>query len=100
MIPSEIYPSSIRAKGHGISAAIGKVGASLGVYLLPGVLHHYGLGFTLGLMGAVSLLGIGFTMLLPEMSNISIGSTESIVYDESNINVNVNQANLAAENID
>jgi MFS transporter, PHS family, inorganic phosphate transporter len=100
LIPSEIYPSSIRAKGHGTSAAIGKVGAFLGVYFLPGILHSYGLGFTLGLMGGVSLLGIGFTMLLPEMSNVSIGSTESIVYDESNVNVNVNQANLAAENID
>ena len=33
LIPSEIYPTSIRAKSHGISAAIGKVGAFVGAFV-------------------------------------------------------------------
>lgn len=80
LIPSEIYPSSIRAKGHGISAAVAKVGAFVGAFFLPGILMHHGLSFTLGLMGLVSLIGIGFTTLLPEMKAVSLGATENIVY--------------------
>jgi len=35
LIPSEIYPTAIRARAHGISAAIGKIGAFVGVFILP-----------------------------------------------------------------
>ena len=34
ILPAEIYPTSARATGHGISAGIAKVGAFLGVFLL------------------------------------------------------------------
>ena len=35
VIPSEVYPVSMRATGHGISAGIGKFGAFIGVFLRP-----------------------------------------------------------------
>jgi MFS transporter, PHS family, inorganic phosphate transporter len=35
VMPSEIYPVTMRATGHGISAAIGKLGAFIGVFLFP-----------------------------------------------------------------
>jgi MFS transporter, PHS family, inorganic phosphate transporter len=97
LIPSEIYPSSIRAKGHGISAAIAKVGAFIGAFFLPGILHAHGLAFTLSLMCGFSLLGILCTMLLPEMSNVALGATETIVTKSTN---NLDSSNFAAENSD
>ena len=35
VMPSELYPVSMRATGHGISAGIGKLGAFIGVFLFP-----------------------------------------------------------------
>ena len=89
LIPSEIFPTSIRAKGHGISAAIAKLGAFVGAFFLPGILHSHGLSFTLGMMAIVCIFGMGFTLLLPEMKNISLTETEKInttsTTDESGI---------------
>lgn len=69
LIPAEIYPTNIRARAHGISAAVGKIGACVGAFILPFLLHHLGVFATMGVMGGVSLLGMLTTMLLPEMKD-------------------------------
>lgn len=76
LIPSEVYPTSIRAKGHGFSAAVGKLGAFIGVLFLPLVLKATSLQFTIGMMGLVSLAGIATTFLLPEMKQACLSKTE------------------------
>ncbi|MGE3919397.1 MAG: MFS transporter [Gammaproteobacteria bacterium] len=78
LIPAEVYPTSIRAEAHGVSAAVGKIGAFIGVFMLPYVLHHEGLAFIFILMSIVSLLGLMVTFLIPEMSNVSLDATEVI----------------------
>lgn len=78
LIPSEIYPTSIRAKAHGMSAAIGKVGAFVGAFFLPGILAAHGVGFTIGLMSIVSLVGILTTLFVPEMKNRSLQDAEEL----------------------
>jgi len=82
LIPSEIYPTSIRAKAHGISAAVGKVGAFVGAFLLPIILHSKGLHFMMALLAGVSLIGIASTLLLPEMKNLSLESLEEMTDDD------------------
>lgn len=77
LIPSEIYPTSIRARAHGISAAVGKLGAFLGAFILPFLLREFGVFSTMGLMSGISALGILTTMLLPEMKNKSLSETDS-----------------------
>lgn len=79
LIPSEIYPTSIRARAHGISAAIGKVGAFIGAFFLPSVLLAHGLAFTLGMMSLVSLAGILATLMVPEMKNRSLEDQEEVI---------------------
>lgn len=76
LIPSEIYPTSIRAKAHGISAAIGKCGAFLGAFALPLVLQAKGMNVVMNCMGGVSLLGILVTMVIPEMKGVSLEEIE------------------------
>lgn len=76
LIPSEIYPTSIRARAHGISAAVGKLGAFVGVFLVPFLLKDYGVSPTMGFMTIVSLLGIFITIVIPEMKNKSLSDTE------------------------
>lgn len=80
LIPSEIYPTSIRAKAHGISAAIGKCGAFIGAFFLPIVLHMYGMRFTMGLMTLVAFTGVVVTFLIPEMRQQLLSTTEIAEY--------------------
>jgi MFS transporter, PHS family, inorganic phosphate transporter len=47
VIPSELYPVSMRATGHGISAGVGKLGAFIGVFLFPLLQTSLGLRGTL-----------------------------------------------------
>jgi PHS family inorganic phosphate transporter-like MFS transporter len=65
--PSEIFPTSVRGTGDGISAAAGKFGAFLGALLVPHLLEALGIGGVMGVMAGVSALGIVLTLLaLPE----------------------------------
>lgn len=76
LIPSEIYPTSIRARAHGISAAVGKLGAFAGVFMLPFLLHLWGVYKLMSVMAGVSLLGVFITTIIPEMNNRSLSDTE------------------------
>ncbi|WP_304986072.1 MFS transporter [Coxiella-like endosymbiont] len=72
LIPSEIYPIHIRARAHGLSAAIGKTGAFIGAFFLPLILKSIGLPFTMIFVAIASLLGIFASFLVPEMKGISL----------------------------
>jgi MFS transporter, PHS family, inorganic phosphate transporter len=72
VIPSEVYPVSMRATGHGISAGIGKLGAFIGVFLFPLLQTSLGLHGTLPLTAAVSVLGYALTLVLPQTSGVSL----------------------------
>lgn len=76
LIPSEIYPTSIRARAHGISAAVGKLGAFFGAFTFPFLLRDFDVFSTMGLMSVIAFLGIFTTMLLPEMKNKSLSDAE------------------------
>lgn len=76
LIPSEIYPTSMRARAHGISAAVGKVGAFAGAFILPHILAARGLRYTMAILAFVCILGVFSTFLLPEMKQMSLDVTE------------------------
>ncbi|HEY6279637.1 MAG TPA: MFS transporter [Streptosporangiaceae bacterium] len=72
VMPSELYPVSMRATGHGISAGIGKFGAFIGVFLFPVLQTSLGLRGTLLLTAGVSVLGFALTLVLPEPAGRSL----------------------------
>jgi MFS transporter, PHS family, inorganic phosphate transporter len=72
VMPSEIYPVSMRATGHGISAGVGKFGAFIGVFLFPILEDSLGLRGTLLLTAGVSVLGFALTLVLPEPAGRSL----------------------------
>ncbi len=72
VMPSELYPVTMRATGHGISAGIGKFGAFIGVFLFPLLQTSLGLRGTLLLTAGVSVLGLALTQLLPEPAGVSL----------------------------
>jgi PHS family inorganic phosphate transporter-like MFS transporter len=72
VLPGELFPVSVRATGHGISAGVGKFGAFLGVFLFPVLQNSFGLRGTLLLTACVSALGALLTLVLPEPAGRSL----------------------------
>ncbi len=66
VLPSEVFPVSMRTTGHGIAAGIGKLGAFVGVFLVPQLQKHYGLRGMLAIAGIAAILGFALTSVLPE----------------------------------
>jgi putative MFS transporter len=59
-----LFPTQLRATAGGFAAAVAKVGATLGVFLLPTLKERFGVSSVLGIVSAVSLLGLIVTLCL------------------------------------
>jgi MFS transporter, putative metabolite transport protein len=59
-----LFPTQLRATAGGFAAAVAKVGATLGVFLLPILKERFGVSSVLGIVSAVSLLGLIVTLCL------------------------------------
>ena len=71
--PSEIFPVSVRTTGHGISAAMGKIGGFIGVFTFPFLMRWHGLLSAETAAAIVSVLGAIVTIfLLPETKGKSL----------------------------
>jgi PHS family inorganic phosphate transporter-like MFS transporter len=66
VLPSEVFPVSMRTTGHGIAAGVGKLGAFLGVFFVPQLETRYGLRGMLTVAGVAALMGLVLTRVLPE----------------------------------
>jgi putative MFS transporter len=63
----EVFPTSVRATGHGFATAVSRVGALLGIFVLPVLMASLGLSAGLILFGVCDLIGFGLTVwLAPE----------------------------------
>src|SRR5215471_17433117 len=60
----ELFPTSVRASAGGFAAASAKVGATLGVFVLPQVKAYGGVTAVLIMMAIVSALGAAVTAML------------------------------------
>ena len=72
VMPSELYPVTMRTTGHGISAGVGKLGAFIGVFLFPLLQTSLGLRGTLLLTAGVAVAGFALTLVLPEPAGRSL----------------------------
>jgi MFS family permease len=72
VMPAELYPVSMRATGHGISAGMAKVGAFIGVFVFPFFQSALGLRGTLIVTACVSVAGALLTLVLPEPAGRSL----------------------------
>lgn len=73
VMPAEAFPTSIRATCHGLSAAIGKVGAVVGGYLMPALLSAFSLSTVMYVSAAISFVGFVFTVFfVPETMHLQL----------------------------
>lgn len=78
VLPAEIFPVEARTTAHGISAAVGKVGAFIGAFLFPILLNDpaFRLPGAMGVAAIVALAGFGLTFILPEPDHKSLETIE------------------------
>jgi PHS family inorganic phosphate transporter-like MFS transporter len=76
--PSEIFPVRVRTTGHGIAAAMGKLGGFVGVFVFPYLLHWKGLLGAESAAAIASVLGLIVTLtMLPETKGKSLEAISS-----------------------
>ena len=66
VLPSEVFPVNMRTTGHGLAAGIGKLGAFIGVFVVPQLQKSIGLRGLLVVAGISAVVGFLLTMVLPE----------------------------------
>ncbi len=76
VLPSEVFPVSMRTTGHGIAAGIGKLGAFVGVFLVPQLQKGIGLRGMFLVAGGAALAGMALSLVLPEPARQSLDSLQ------------------------
>ena len=59
-----LFPTQLRGTAGGFAAGVAKLGATLGVFLLPSLKEKFGVPTVLGIVSAVSVLGLIVTVAL------------------------------------
>jgi len=76
VIPSETFPTEVRATCHGLSAAAGKLGAVIGASMMAPILQSGGIPSVLYICGGISFLGSILTWFcVHETRGIILGTT-------------------------
>jgi PHS family inorganic phosphate transporter-like MFS transporter len=76
--PSEIFPVRVRTTGHGVAAAMGKLGGFLGVFVFPYLMNWKGLPGAEAAAAITSVLGLIVTVtMLPETKGKSLEEIEN-----------------------
>lgn len=76
--PLEVFPTSVRTSGMGFAAAMSRVGAATGTFLLPIVLTNFGLNVVLFALAAVCLIGgVSAIFMAPETAGKELTETGS-----------------------
>jgi MFS transporter, putative metabolite transport protein len=57
------FPTQLRATASGFAAGVAKIGATLGVFVLPTLKGKFGVPAVLGMMATVSVLGLVVTLI-------------------------------------
>ena len=71
--PAEIFPVMVRTSAHGISAAVGKIGAFIGAFAFPFLLTNFNLPGAMAVAAVISLAGLVLTVFtLPEPNQRSL----------------------------
>lgn len=76
--PAEIFPSELRGSGVGFAAAVSRIGAAGGTFLLPVGIERFGIGPSVLIGAAICVVGLVATHLwAPETTELSLTKSES-----------------------
>ena len=74
--PAEVFPTEARGIGTGFSAAVSRIGAGLGTFLLPWSIDHVGASGTILVAAGIAGIGAGLSQwLAPETEGKTLSET-------------------------
>lgn len=74
--PSEVFPTAVRGVGTGFAAAVSRIGAGLGTFLLPWSMAHLGASTSMLVAAGVAAVGAALSQwLAPETKGKSLTET-------------------------
>lgn len=74
--PTEVFPTEIRGIGTGFGAAMSRIGAGLGTFLLPWSMSNLGISTTMLIAAGIAGVGAGLSQwLAPETKGKSLSET-------------------------
>lgn len=77
LVSSEIYPSALRGTFYGISAAIGKTGAAVGVQAFQPIQIHLGKKYTFIIAACCGVVGVALAFfLIPDTTKYDLGEED------------------------
>jgi MFS transporter, putative metabolite transport protein len=62
-LPPMLFPTQLRATAGGFAASVAKIGATLGVFVLPILKGKFGVSAVLAMVAGVSTLGLAVTLI-------------------------------------
>lgn len=79
VFPSEVFPTEIRGLGTGFAAAVSRIGAAVGTFLLPWAITNVGAAPVMLVAGGITLFGaIVCKLLAPEMTGKNLSETLTV----------------------
>jgi MFS family permease len=73
LLSAELFPTDLRASGEGLAAAVGKLGAALGIFFLPALRTHTGVRGVMIVTAIACAAGFALTaMLRVETTGLSL----------------------------
>jgi len=77
--PNELFPTEVRTAAVGLGASISRIGAAIGVFLVPMALDGIGIGNTMFVAASVTLVGLLVSIILaPETKNMTLEAAASL----------------------
>jgi MFS transporter, putative metabolite transport protein len=86
ILPAELFPTKLRATAHGFAAAFAKVGAVIGILIMPILMNNFGIFTTMLIISGAAFIGLIVTCFfrietmgksLEELSHFEAGQTMS-----------------------
>lgn len=77
--PNELFPTEIRASAVGLASSFSRIGAAVGTYLVPISLDSLGIGNTMYIAAAITLIGaLASWRLAPETGSMNLGEAAKV----------------------
>jgi MFS transporter, putative metabolite transport protein len=77
--PGEVFPTEIRGIGTGFAAAVSRIGAGLGTFLLPWAMTNLGASLSMLIAAVIAGIGAGLSQwLAPETKGKSLSETAEV----------------------
>jgi putative MFS transporter len=77
--PNELFPTEVRGSAVGLASSLSRIGAAIGTYLVPEALEHLGIGTTMIIAAAITLIGAAVSVAwAPETRGRTLGECAAL----------------------